>query len=188
MKLSRLLAGAGLALPLAGVAIGAVTPEEAKQLGTTLTAVGAEQAGNADGTIPPVHGRPHDAAAGVPGRQRHPARPVRRRTASVLDRCDEPGPARSQADRRREGAAAQVPTLREPTESTFTRPTARRRFRSTSSTTRSRTQPGRRPHTRAARSRVRTPDSHFRSRRTATRRCGITCCASTASRTRHGSE
>jgi len=41
---------------LAGVAVGAVTPEEARQLGTTLTAVGAEQAGNEDGTIPQYTG------------------------------------------------------------------------------------------------------------------------------------
>ena len=34
----------------------AVSAEEAKQLGTTLTAVGAEKAGNADGTIPPYTG------------------------------------------------------------------------------------------------------------------------------------
>jgi len=34
----------------------AVSPEEAKQLGTTLTAVGAEKAGNKDGTIPEYTG------------------------------------------------------------------------------------------------------------------------------------
>ncbi len=34
----------------------AVTAEEAKQLGTTLTEIGAERAGNADGTIPPYEG------------------------------------------------------------------------------------------------------------------------------------
>ena len=37
--------------PLAA-AVAAVSPEEAAQLGKTLTAVGAERAGNADGTIP----------------------------------------------------------------------------------------------------------------------------------------
>ena len=34
----------------------AVSPDEAKQLGTTLTAVGAEKAGNTDGTIPEYAG------------------------------------------------------------------------------------------------------------------------------------
>ncbi|HUI99876.1 MAG TPA: DUF1329 domain-containing protein [Usitatibacter sp.] len=37
-------------------AAAAVTPEEAKQLGTTLTLVGAEMAGNKEGTIPPYTG------------------------------------------------------------------------------------------------------------------------------------
>jgi Protein of unknown function (DUF1329) len=50
----RSLAMAALlaASPLAG----ALTPEEAKQLGTTLTEIGAEKAGNADGSIPPYTG------------------------------------------------------------------------------------------------------------------------------------
>ena len=38
------------------VAFGAVSPEEATKLGTTLTGVGAEMAGNKDGTIPPYTG------------------------------------------------------------------------------------------------------------------------------------
>jgi hypothetical protein len=42
-----------LASPAAALAL---SPEEAKQLGTTLTAVGAERAGNADGTIPAYDG------------------------------------------------------------------------------------------------------------------------------------
>ena len=41
---------------LGNLAQGAVTPEEAKQLGTTLTAFGAEKAGNKEGTIPPYEG------------------------------------------------------------------------------------------------------------------------------------
>ncbi|SCZ05937.1 MULTISPECIES: DUF1329 domain-containing protein [unclassified Pseudomonas] len=39
-------------LCMASGAYAAVSPEQAKQLGTTLTPVGAEMAGNADGTIP----------------------------------------------------------------------------------------------------------------------------------------
>ncbi len=46
------IAAATVAL-LAGTALAAVTPEEAKQLGTTLTETGAEKAGNKEGTIPP---------------------------------------------------------------------------------------------------------------------------------------
>jgi len=38
------------------LAAAAVSQEEAKQLGTTLTPVGAEKAGNKDGTIPPYTG------------------------------------------------------------------------------------------------------------------------------------
>jgi hypothetical protein len=45
----------GLLLTCLG-AQAALTPEEAKKLGTTLTAVGAEKAGNADGSIPAYTG------------------------------------------------------------------------------------------------------------------------------------
>jgi hypothetical protein len=41
---------------LASSALAAVSPDEAKQLGTTLTQVGAEKAGNKDGTIPAYDG------------------------------------------------------------------------------------------------------------------------------------
>jgi hypothetical protein len=44
------------ALIWAPFAFGAVSPEEAAKLGTTLTGVGAEKAGNKDGTIPPFTG------------------------------------------------------------------------------------------------------------------------------------
>lgn len=45
---------AAIALAIGGIsgAMGAVTAEEAKQLGTTLTHMGAEKAGNKDGSIP----------------------------------------------------------------------------------------------------------------------------------------
>lgn len=56
MKLHNSLIAAGLVLAIAGSALGAVSVEEAKKLGTTLTAVGAEKAGNADGSIPPYTG------------------------------------------------------------------------------------------------------------------------------------
>ena len=51
----KLAAVASMAL-LGGLAHAAATPEEAKQLGTTLTLFGAEKAGNKDGTIPPYEG------------------------------------------------------------------------------------------------------------------------------------
>src|SRR4051812_16739259 len=44
------------ALACAGTAFAGVTPEEAKQLGSTLTAVGAEKAGSKDGVIPEYSG------------------------------------------------------------------------------------------------------------------------------------
>ena len=55
-----------LALALAALAIralAAVSADEAKQLGTTLTAVGAEKAGNKDGTIPEYTGGLKEAPA-----------------------------------------------------------------------------------------------------------------------------
>lgn len=45
-----------LALTWVPVAFGAVSPEEAAKLGSTLTGVGAEMAGNKEGTIPPYTG------------------------------------------------------------------------------------------------------------------------------------
>ncbi len=46
------LIAAALSVAYGGLALAAVTAEEAKQLGTTLTPIGAEKAGNKDGTIP----------------------------------------------------------------------------------------------------------------------------------------
>ncbi|MDP4534304.1 DUF1329 domain-containing protein [Marinobacter salarius] len=53
-KLARLIPA--VALCMAGYAHGAVSPEEAQALGTTLTEFGAEKDGNADGSIPPYTG------------------------------------------------------------------------------------------------------------------------------------
>jgi hypothetical protein len=47
---------AAVAAVWAGSALAAVSADEAKELGTTLTAVGAEKAGNKDGTIPEYTG------------------------------------------------------------------------------------------------------------------------------------
>jgi hypothetical protein len=56
MKLLNKIIAAGLTLACAGTALAALTPDEIKQLGTTLTPIGAEKAGNADGSIPPYTG------------------------------------------------------------------------------------------------------------------------------------
>ncbi len=56
MKLRTNLIVAGLTLAYATAALGAVSAEEAKKLGATLTAIGAEKGGNADGSIPPYTG------------------------------------------------------------------------------------------------------------------------------------
>jgi hypothetical protein len=56
MKTIHTLLPAALSLVLSGAAMAAITPEEAKQLGTTLTAVGAEKSGNPAGTIPAYAG------------------------------------------------------------------------------------------------------------------------------------
>ena len=51
----------------------ALSPEEAKQLGTTLTEIGAERAGNVDGSIPPyTGGLTAPPASYVPGSGRRP--------------------------------------------------------------------------------------------------------------------
>ena len=47
---------AALGAAFAGSALAAVSADEAKKLGTTLTAVGAEKAGNKEGTIPAYTG------------------------------------------------------------------------------------------------------------------------------------
>jgi len=56
--------GAALALFFSYGANAKLTAEEAKQLGTTLTAVGAEKAGNGDGSIPEYTGGLKEAPAG----------------------------------------------------------------------------------------------------------------------------
>lgn len=56
MMVRNSLIAAGLVLAYAGSTFAAVTAEEAKKLGTTLTAVGAEKSGNADGSIPEYTG------------------------------------------------------------------------------------------------------------------------------------
>ena len=65
MRKMILQCGAALALSLLAVhVIAAVSPQEAEKLGTSLTPLGAEKAGNADGSIPPwTGGLPKNAGA-----------------------------------------------------------------------------------------------------------------------------
>lgn len=63
-KLTRALITAGLLATQMSVVHAAITAEEAKKLGTTLTVVGAEKAGNKDGTIPEYTGGLTTAPAG----------------------------------------------------------------------------------------------------------------------------
>ena len=56
MDLRHLAAAAVLLLSAPGAARAGASPEVAKQLGTTLTEIGAERAGNADGSIPEYTG------------------------------------------------------------------------------------------------------------------------------------
>jgi hypothetical protein len=64
MRFQLHLIAAAVALAQAGAAAGAVTADEAKKLGATLTAVGAEKAGNKAGTIPEYAGGLTSAPAG----------------------------------------------------------------------------------------------------------------------------
>ena len=53
MTIKNILAAFCLSSITAGTVLAAVSPEQAARLGKDLTPVGAEMAGNADGTIPP---------------------------------------------------------------------------------------------------------------------------------------
>lgn len=56
MMFTKSVVSCGLVLMLSGLAFGAVSKEEAQQLGKTLTPIGAEKAGNKDGSIPEYTG------------------------------------------------------------------------------------------------------------------------------------
>jgi Protein of unknown function (DUF1329) len=56
MKHSKILIAVLAAMGFTGSALAAVSAEEAKQLGSTLTSLGAEKAGNKDGSIPEYTG------------------------------------------------------------------------------------------------------------------------------------
>src|SRR5574337_3779 len=56
MRIRTTLTILALACASGGLAHAAITPERAKELGTSLTAIGAEKAGNKDGSIPAYAG------------------------------------------------------------------------------------------------------------------------------------
>lgn len=56
MRIFKCLLVIATVLACAGFALGAISSEDAKKLGTTLTRIGAEKAGNADGSIPEYTG------------------------------------------------------------------------------------------------------------------------------------
>ncbi|PYC19707.1 DUF1329 domain-containing protein [Aquipseudomonas alcaligenes] len=64
MKTTKLITALTLSL-LAGGVLAAVSPEEAAKLGSSLTPLGAEKAGNADGSIPEWNGGLPTSAAAV---------------------------------------------------------------------------------------------------------------------------
>ena len=56
MKFAKTVLAASLAMVLAAQAQAAVSTQDAAKLGSSLTLVGAEKAGNADGSIPAYDG------------------------------------------------------------------------------------------------------------------------------------
>jgi hypothetical protein len=56
MKFVKTVLAASLAMVLAAQVQAAVSTQDAAKLGTSLTLVGAEKAGNADGSIPAYNG------------------------------------------------------------------------------------------------------------------------------------
>jgi hypothetical protein len=89
----------------------AVSPDEAKQLGTTLTAVGAEKAGNTDGTIPEYAGGIKPPADFKPGSGFRPDPFANEKPHLVITGKD----AAAQADKLTEGTKEllkRYPTMR----------------------------------------------------------------------------
>lgn len=72
LKLIAVATSLACASGLANFAMAKSTPEEAEKLKTTLTPVGAERAGNADGTIPAWTGGITEAPAGFKPGMHHP--------------------------------------------------------------------------------------------------------------------
>ena len=95
----------------AGSALAAVSADEAKQLGTTLTAVGAEKAGNKDGTIPEYTGGIKPPAGFQAGTTVRPTRSRTRSRGSTITGKD----AAAHADKLTEGTKEllkRYPTMR----------------------------------------------------------------------------
>ena len=158
----------------AGSAWAAVSADEAKQLGTTLTAVGAEKAGNKDGTIPEYTGGikpPADFKAGSGVRTDPYASEKPRLVITGKDMA-------AQADKLTEGTKEllkRYPTMRVdvyPTHRTVALPQ-----RVLDNTVKNAT--GAKSIEGGVATEMCWPDTRSRSRRPAAKRCGTTCCATT---------
>ena len=152
----------------------AVSADEAKQLGTTLTAVGAEKAGNKDGTIPEYTGgiegrRPSSRRAAASARSRSRARS----RASSIDGKN----AAQHADKLTEGTKELLKRYPDDARRRLSDASHGRGAREGRSTTPRRTPSAPRPSNGGLGSRTCCPAIRSRFRRPAPRRCGTTCCA-----------
>ena len=127
----RVCSPAALAARLGAAAHAAVTADEAKALGTTLTADRRREGRQQGRHHSRLHRRPDHAAGRLQGRRRHPPEPVRRREAASARST--PRTWRSTRDKLTEGTKAllkKYPTFRidvYPTHRTRRVPEVRRR-------------------------------------------------------------
>ena len=90
LKLLAAMAAAAIATP----ALAGVSADEAKALGTTLTAIGAEKAANKDGTIPAYTGGLTTPPAGFKAGDGIRPNPFAAEKPRLVDRRQEHGAAR----------------------------------------------------------------------------------------------
>ena len=175
----RKILAVALGVTVAASALAAVSADEAKQLGTTLTAVGAEKAANKDGTIPAYSGGLTTPPASYKKGDGYPPRSVCRREAAPHHHRQGRWCARGQAHRGHEGAAE---ALSDHARGRVLRRIARSPTRSASldNTMKNATGAKTTDDGVALDGRRATPASRSRSRRPATKRCGTTCCATAA--------
>ena len=178
----KTLIAAGARGALRHRALAAVSADEAKQLGTTLTA-GRRREGRQQGRHDSrVHRRPEGRPGVVQEGQRHPPDPVREREAAPRHHRQGRRAARRQADRGHEGAAQ---ALSRRCASTCIRRIARGRaaarkvLDNTAKNATGAKSVERRPRRGGHAAGYPVPDSED----AAPRRCGTTCCATPASAT-----
>ena len=108
MMQRAILASVLCALILGGTAMAQVSAQEAEQLKTTLTPMGAEKAGNKEGTIPAWDGGATKVTPGFKNGGKRPD-PYPNEKALFLDHVQEHGPVCRQTDGSYEGPAQEVP-------------------------------------------------------------------------------